>query len=222
MKPALIFDLDGTLVDSVGDCAAILGAMRAERGDPRPIDLGALRPLMSRGGAAMVAAILGAAARDTVQDLAEFRTRYADYDTPVSSLFPGVAAGLASLHAAGFALAVCSNKPQHLCERVLADVRLARLFDVIVGGTPDRRPKPAPDLIALTLSQLDRAAAECCYIGDSELDHQAAAATDVPFAFVRYGYADPSWHAIDCPGFDRFSQLVDHFCDARAAQTRVV
>lgn len=169
----------------------------------------------------MVGQMLDAVADDAVADLAEFRARYAEYQTPVSSLFPGVATGIASLHAMGHVLAVCSNKPQHLCERVLADVGLARRFERIIGGTPARAPKPAPDLIALTLSQLDIDAADCCYIGDSELDHQAAAAAGVRFAFVCYGYADPHWRPIDCPMFDRFGGVVDYFGGARTARARV-
>lgn len=203
----VVFDLDGTLVDSCGACVEILSAMRAERGCHAEIDADAARPLMSAGGEAMVAALLGEACVDPSHDLAEFRGRYAAYRTPRDALFPHVAEGLAAMSGAGLRLAVCSNKPQGLCDAVLRDTGIAPLFDVVVGGRAGAAPKPSPRLLHMVLDGLRAGPRECLFVGDSELDHQAAEAAGMPFLFVGYGYAAPGWSAGGVPTYDCFGAL---------------
>jgi phosphoglycolate phosphatase len=193
MKPALIFDLDGTLVDSCGICVSILSEMLAERGAQHTIDPVAARPWMSHGGQKMVAALLGPACGDPALEIAEFRERYAVRHTPQTALFDHVATGLRQLAAAGHTLAICSNKPQNLVEKTLADTGLAPLFASVVGGSVFRKPKPAPDLLDAVLDDLRVAPADCIFVGDSELDHQVAQARGMPFLFVSYGYADAAY-----------------------------
>ena len=209
VKQYLIFDLDGTLVDSCALCVEILRGMLSDRGSGHEIDPHLARPYMSRGGQAMVAAPLGPACVDPADDLAEFRSRYAVLRTPMNALFPGVADSLRQLHAMGFTLAICSNKPQNLCEQVLRDTGLADLFAVVIGGQPDLRPKPAPDLLDRTLALLSAAARDCVYIGDSELDHEVAATRGLPFMFLTYGYATDGWRPADSDCFDCFPSLHD-------------
>jgi phosphoglycolate phosphatase len=189
----LIFDLDGTLLDSCGPYVAILNAMLAERQSSYRIDPVGARPYMSGGGLHLVTGLLGAHCVDPDADLADFRARLVASPTLPSALFEGVAEGVAALHAGGFRLAICSNKPQHLCEKVLADVGLAEHFDVIVGSRDGLRPKPAPDLLQAVLDGFGCAAGECLYVGDSDLDHDVAEAFGMPFHFMTYGYAEPGW-----------------------------
>lgn len=209
----LVFDLDGTLVDSCGICVAILSDMLAERGSDHRIDPQGARAFMSAGGAQMVAALLGPDCRDPAQELADFRERYARTPTPLSALFPGVAEGLRALHAQGMILSICSNKPQNLCEKVLEDTGLADIFTVVVGGQAGLRPKPAPDLLTHTLGMLGASAQECLYIGDSELDHAVAEQAAIPFMFLTYGYADPDWQPSACSVFDCFTSLTGSIAD---------
>jgi phosphoglycolate phosphatase len=117
MKQHLIFDLDGTLVDSNAECVAILQEMLRERGFDDQIDLAFSAPFMSLGGARMVKAIMGQACGDPDRDLQDFRDRYARRATPVTSIFEGVVPGLQQLRSAGYRLAICSNKPAHLCSK---------------------------------------------------------------------------------------------------------
>lgn len=208
MPRHLIFDLDGTLVDSCATCVSILGDMLAERGGG-VIDPFGAQAYMSRGGIDMVAGLLGAACIDPVADLADFRVRYGRYRTPAETLFPGVAAGLERLAAAGFTLSICSNKPQGLCDQVLADTGLSGHFALVVGGRPTLRPKPAPDLLDATLAGLGARPEECLFIGDSELDHQVAAEAEIPFLFLSHGYATPGWAPAGCASYDRFDSLAD-------------
>lgn len=203
----LIFDLDGTLVDSSAICCNILTSMLGDRGSDHSIDGEYARQFMSHGGQQMVAALLGPACGDPEAELADFRARYSETPTPVSSLFPDVASGLNALHAQGFRLSICSNKPQHLCEKVLADTGLTPLFDEVVGGQEGFRPKPAQDLLDEVLRRIDATPEECLFIGDSELDHQIALTGKIPFLFLTYGYAKRNWLPEECEVFDSFADL---------------
>lgn len=213
----VIFDLDGTLVDSCGICVSILSAMIADRGSDHAIDPLGARQYMSRGGREMVAALLGPACIDPDEDLVDFRARYSNYVTPSDSLFPGVAEGIKQLHEMGLQLAICSNKPQGLCDKVVADTGLAAYFRVVVGGQPDLLPKPAPDLLTAVFERLGCAPYECVYVGDSELDHDVAKAAGMAFCFLTYGYAEPLWVPEVGDSFDCFPSLATAIT-ARALQ----
>lgn len=213
----VIFDLDGTLVDSCGVCVTILSAMIADRGVDHSIDPVGARQYMSRGGRDMVSALLGPAGVDADADLVDFRARYSGHRTPAGSLYPGVAEGLERLHALGLELAICSNKPQGLCEKVLEDTGLAPYFRVVVGGQSGLRPKPAPDLLTAVSQRLGCAPEQCVYVGDSELDHDVARAAGMAFCFMTYGYAQPFWTPEAGESFDSFPSLALAIA-ARAAQ----
>jgi phosphoglycolate phosphatase len=210
LRNSLIFDLDGTLIDSSSVCVEILQDMLDERASGIVIDYAGAAPYLSRGGVHMISAMLGAACGEPEAELREFRARYAARKTPADSLFDGVVDGIDRLQEAGFELAICSNKPENLCLKVLCDLGLDRRFTVVVGGRPGLRPKPALDLLEATLDELGANADACCYIGDSELDHALAEAARIPFHFMTYGYAAPGWRPSDgtrC--FDDFPGLVD-------------
>lgn len=204
----IVFDLDGTLVDSALVCVEILNGMLADRGSVRTIHPARAKPWFSFGGTRMVAALLADDCGDPEMEVIEFRRRYTERATPQASLFAGVRDGLVELAAEGYRLAVCSNKPQHLCDKVLADLRLRDLFEVVVGSREGYRAKPAPDLLDLTLLRLRLPADRCLYVGDSEVDHAVATAAGMPFHFVTYGYAEPGWSADPLTRHDHFDDVV--------------
>jgi phosphoglycolate phosphatase len=189
----LIFDLDGTLVDSCQVCVEILGEMLEERDSAHRIDPLYARGWMSHGGQRMVSALLGPDCGDPAAELADFRARYALRFTSPATLFPGVVESLTRLADAGHTLAICSNKPQNLCEKVLDDTGLSPLFSAVVGSRHGLRNKPHPDLLDETLRQLRATPADCVFIGDSELDHQVAESAGMAFMFLTYGYADAAY-----------------------------
>ena len=204
----ILFDLDGTLVDSVRITCAIIDAMLAARGIISPSDPVVARAMDAIGGESMIAAVMGPHCREPKLEIAEFRARHAVADTPADLAFPGVAAALAALAAAGVEMAICSNKPQHLCERILADLDLARHFTAIVGARADLPRKPAPDGARLALTA-DPAAT--LYVGDSPVDVATARAAGMPLALVNWGYGFAEAHAAapDAPVLHSLAQLLD-------------
>ena len=211
----IIFDLDGTLVDSAPVFVEILNGMLRERGSSRCVGLSEIRQFASLGGPALVGGVLAQECGDLRQEVVDFRARYALYQTPVESLYEGVAEGVQELTAHGYKLAICSNKPQQLCEKVIDDLDLTSHFPVIVGSSPDRMAKPAPDLMELVMAGLGTTQGECLYVGDSEIDHALAKATGLRFAFVTYGYATDQFTADQFEQFSRFADLVQFLKDER-------
>jgi phosphoglycolate phosphatase len=216
MAPALIFDLDGTLVDSCAICVEILTDMLRTRGSTHAIDPQAARPWMSVGGAKMVAALLGPACGDPDAEIAEFRRLYAIKQTRAETLFAHVADGLQHLAAAGHRLAICSNKPQNLVDNVLRDTGLGALFASVVGQRAGLRAKPAPDMLHAVLAELNTTPDQCLFIGDSEIDHQVAQEAGMAFLFVTYGYAHADYVAPD-DSFDCFGDLTQSILAGRHA-----
>ena len=220
----IIFDLDGTLVDSALLCAAIVNEMLRERGSKRRLTVDNVKPYMSRGGTHLVSGLLASECGDPAAEIALFRKRYAELPTPENSLFQGVRTGLSRIRSLGFKLAICSNKPQNLCEKVLSDLDLLASFDVVVGGGPDRKPKPHPQLMEMTLDALGANAKRALFVGDSEQDEGIAKAAGVDFCVVSYGYPEPEWQPDDVLEFHRFKDLVSALaleCMAGRGSSRV-
>lgn len=186
---AIIFDLDGTLVDSATGIEACLREVSGRLGRGR-VSRDRVRALISRGVGELVGESLASPDPETNRaDVVAFRAAYAGRRTEVSELFAGVAEGLAALRAADHLLGVCTNKPQYLTERVLADTGIASVFRAVVGGDTATRSKPDPLHLADVARLLDVPLDDCVLVGDSEVDAAAAAAAGIPFAFVTWGYA---------------------------------
>jgi phosphoglycolate phosphatase len=209
----IIFDLDGTLVDSCGICTSILNEMLEDRGFQSGVDQQLARGFMSRGGQTMVSALLGPACENPDKDIKEFRDRYLEIETPESSLFPGVSAGLQALRREGYRMAICSNKPQNLCEKALRETGIKHLFDDIVGMDGTTAPKPAPNLLEKACLGLGEEKSRCYFVGDSNLDAMASEAIDVAFGFMTYGYAEADWRPQRADIFDKFPELVSFFTE---------
>ena len=185
-----VFDLDGTLVDSVPLFAQILNAMLLDRGAEVRLSVEQARPHATVGGHAMVSALLGEYCGDVDQAINEFRERYRALPTPADSLYPQVRETLVALRSADVGMAVWSNKPQHLCEKVLTDLNLADLFGAIIGSGPAVPLKPDPTGYHLALARAGGARARSCFVGDSEADYQAARLAGARFIMFTGGYGD--------------------------------
>jgi phosphoglycolate phosphatase len=203
-----VFDLDGTLIDSLPVCVEILNDMLAERGSDARVSSASVRRLISRGGPAMVSELLGVACGDPLAAIAEFRERYAGMPASASVLYPGVRAGLERLAAQGIRMAIHSNKPQFLCDKILAELGVGRFFDAVIGARPGEPAKPHPAGLRHALQMLAGLAAASCYVGDSEIDHETARRADMRFVLLTYGYACPDYDFVGAMRAHRFSDAV--------------
>lgn len=195
MTPTLLLDLDGTLVDSAPDLQATLNRLMAVRG-LAPFTLPQVVAMIGDGVAVLVARAF--AARGLPPDgaaVAAFSADYGDHVAVNTRPYPGVAGGLDTLHAAGWRLAVCTNKPQALAHTLLRALGLLDRFAAIGGGDsfPVRKPDPAHLLATLAAAGGDPAAAVS--VGDHHNDVAAAAGAHIPCIFARWGYGSPAMGA---------------------------
>jgi phosphoglycolate phosphatase len=193
-KPTVLFDLDGTLVDSLGDLAAAVNALLAELGRT-PLGAAAIAGMIGDGVAALVeralAASGGPAAVGTAP-LARFVALYEADPTRLTRPYPGVAPVLASLAGAGVPMAVCTNKPEEVTHKVLDGLDLGRFFAVVLGGDSLPVKKPDPRFLSAALDRLGAAPDDAVMVGDHRNDVLAARAAGITAIFARYGYGAAS------------------------------
>lgn len=216
-RPFVIFDLDGTLIHSAVLCADIANEMLAKYGSERRVTIADAVPFMATGGASLVAGLLGPDCSDVEQSLAEFRDLYASRRTPADSLFEGVREGLQQLRDHGLTLALCSNKPQHLCEKVLQELELAPMFSVVVGSTSRRRHKPDPEMLLAAMDELGAGIEDSVLVGDTEVDQAIAEAAGIPCLLLDHGYACPEWRQARTNRFSSFADLISHLVSDHSA-----
>lgn len=184
----VLFDLDGTLLDTAPDFQATIDDMRAAR-RLSPLPLLALRPQVSRGTQAMLAGAfpdLDPAAREAL--VPEFLNRYARHSGRHGGPFPGVAELLEMIEAAGSRWGIVTNKPVLLASRLLPMFGWQRRCALLLGGDslPERKPHPLPLLHAAEC--LQTAIIDCVYVGDDARDIQAARAAGMPSVAALWGY----------------------------------
>jgi phosphoglycolate phosphatase len=206
---ALVFDLDGTLVDSVPDLHAALNQVLAERGR-RSVAAAEVRGMVGDGVPALVER--GLAATGGTDGLeaahARFLALYEAEPAARTRPYPDVPATLRELREAGCRLAVCTNKPQAATLGVLKGVGLGGCFDAVLGGDalPWRKPDPRHLLAAVEALGADVDVA--AMIGDNENDHDAAKAAGIPILLMRYGYLRaPADSLAPAAWLDRFADV---------------
>jgi phosphoglycolate phosphatase len=207
---AIVFDLDGTLVDSAADLAPSLDATLEHYGR-NPVGMAAARAMIGDGIAALVErgfAAAGGVAPPLADAVTLFRSIYQARIAVATRPYPHVVATLEQLAERPIALAVCTNKPRAATDALLAALDLARFFAAVVGGDEGpRKPAPWPVEEAVRRLRVDRARA--VMIGDSHHDMTAARAAGLSAIAVRYGYGDaanPKWGARSA--IDRFDQIL--------------
>lgn len=213
---AVVFDLDGTLVDSALDFVAILQGMRAEQGLP-PLAPASIRQQVSGGAVRMVSHALNLTEQDDRLDAlkADFLNRYRHAYARYTRLFPGLPALLDSLDQHSIPWGVATNKPVQFAQPILQALQLNTRASVLVCPEHVRQPKPAPDMLNLACQQLQLPAAQVLYIGDDLRDIQAAQAAHMPSMAVGYGYHGPDddprrwgadWFVADSPALSEALQ----------------
>lgn len=210
---AVVFDLDGTLVDSAPDLHAAANQMLGELRRPL-LTLGRVAGFVGNGIPTLVARCLeatGGPAADLDCAIDRFRDHYARAPADLTRPYPGVEKALQQLAESGFALGVCTNKPGQFAVTILRELRLMRFFGTVVGGDtlPALKPDPSPLLHCLKL--LGSGAHSAFYVGDSEIDAETANRAGVPFALYSGGYLRESIDAFPpLFTFDHFEELNRH------------
>lgn len=190
---AVLLDLDGTLVDSLADLRTALNATLAREGLP-PVAAAAMRAMVGDGAPALLRRALLASGGDPDRApdlLPDFLAVYEPIAAAGTALFPGAAGAVRALRAAGFALAIVTNKPARATGLILDSVGLAPLIDTVVGGDtlPQRKPDPAPLHEALRRLRVEPGRA--VMVGDMHHDIAAARAAGTAAILARYGYGRP-------------------------------
>jgi 2-phosphoglycolate phosphatase len=184
----VLFDLDGTLLDTAPDMVGALNALRREAGlAPLPYDL--VRAAVSHGAARVVKTGFPDAAEDIAAALQRrFLDIYRGALSEGTRLFPGMDVVLDTLDARRLKAGIVTNKPQWLTEPLLQQLGLRPRFACVVSGdsVAERKPHPLPLLHAAELA--GATAAECIYVGDALRDVQAAHAAGMPALVANYGY----------------------------------
>lgn len=212
---AILFDLDGTLVDTAPDISAAVDATLRALQRP-PLAGATVRSYIGRGVDTLLHRVLtgerdGTAAVDEhrgARDL--FLEHYEAHNGRTAIVYPGVREGIAHAKRIGLKLACVTNKLQSFSDALLAQVGLDRELEFIQGG--DALPKGKPDPLPLThaAARLGLAPAKCLMIGDSSNDARAARAAGMPVVLVGYGYSeDMPVGEIDCDGvFDSIADVI--------------
>lgn len=218
MRSCLIFDLDGTLVDTAPDLLGALNAVLAREGR-RPVDLADLRHLVGHGARAMLAEAFlrtgEAAEPERLPGLIDaFIAHYREHIANASAAFPGVEATLAALAANGARLGVLTNKPHELAVPLLEALDLAKYFGAIHGAGRFSYNKPDARVFHHVVEELG--GGQALMIGDSATDVATARAAGVPVILVSYGYTPEPAHTL---GADA---VLDSFGDISIAVRRLL
>jgi len=195
---ALIFDLDGTLIDSKRDLIFSVNAMLEEMGREQ-LHEDTISGYIGHGAPQLVGQALGNGATEAerARALKYFLAYYEDHKMDSTCAYPGVPEALA--HLAAFPMAILTNKPVRISVRILEGLSLAKYFRAVYGGNSFETKKPDP-LGALTiLRDLGATPAEAMLIGDSEVDVQTARNAGTLAAAVNYGFGthDRAAHPAD-------------------------
>jgi len=207
---ALIFDLDGTLIDSKLDLIHSVNAMLAEMGREKLSDE-VISSYIGHGAPMLVSRALGGVAKEDelARGLSYFLDHYEEHKLDNTCLYPETAETLAKLSERKIAMAVLTNKPVKISVRILEALGTAKYFQAIYGGNSFETKKPDPQGAKAILDELCVNAADAMMIGDSEVDIQTARNADMIATAVNFGFGihDRAQHPADIY-LDRMSDLL--------------
>lgn len=207
MAPLLVFDLDGTLVDSVPDLTAALNRLMAARG-LAPFGDADVAPMVGDGAGVLVQRAF--AARGVAADQAALDAYAADYGqnyAVATCLYPGVADTLAQLTETGWHLAVCTNKPAVPARKLLDTLGVGGRFAAIGGGDSFPTRKPDPAHLKATIEVAGGTPDRALMVGDHANDIRAATGVGIPCIYASWGYGGPAMATGSAEVAARFSSL---------------
>lgn len=192
--PTIVFDLDGTLIDTAPDLVDTLNVVFAREGLP-PVPYDTARSLIGGGARAMIARGIEAEGRVLTpakhdQLFAEFIAHYTDHIADRSRPFPGLIEALDDLTARGCRFAVCTNKLERLSLLLLRALKLADRFAAICGQDTFGIQKPDPEVLRRTIAAAGGNPQRAVMVGDSATDIRTARAAGIPVIAVDFGYTE--------------------------------
>ncbi len=221
---AILFDLDGTLVDSAADIATALNLLLGEKNLPG-FSNDAVTQMVGGGVQLLIERALKAHGQEAGRDrIAALASRFLEIYTPRAAdrtkLFPGVRDLLKSFHEGGIGLGVCTNKPEGVSRMILDALGVAHLFGAVVGGDTlaVKKPDPAPLLAAL---ESLKCPPQCALmVGDSAADANAARAGGLRVILVTFGYTQTPVRELENDGIiESFAQLPEAITALRAPRS---
>ncbi|MEQ9506269.1 MAG: HAD-IA family hydrolase [Hyphomonas sp.] len=216
----ILFDLDGTLVDTAPDLLGALNHVLTGL-SLQPVSLGTIAEMIGHGARAMIETGLtsqGAVLSATEMDAAfeRFIAYYAGHIADASRPFEGALDALDTLLDAGATLAVCTNKRQGLSEQLISALGMIDYFDIIFGADRATNRKPSADHVFETLAAAGGTPDRALFVGDSRTDERAARNAGLPFVFVTFGYEAETVDAIGADvTISHYDQLVSALSDLR-------
>lgn len=188
----VVFDLDGTLIDSAPDIQVALNKFLASV-DRSPLSLEAVTGLIGDGSHSLIRKSFKATGAAVDENLLEkhveaYLCHYEANIADLTTVFPGVELALEQLRSGGFKVALCTNKPMSATRNVLKALKLDSFFDFIAAGDSYPVKKPHPDHISLLLTDMGIAPGNAAYVGDSAYDAEAALGANVTFILIEHGY----------------------------------
>ena len=218
--PTIVFDLDGTLIDTAPDLIDTLNVILT-RHDVAPVAFDQARTMIGAGVKPLLQRALASKGKQLPSEeidrlFAEYLDIYAAHIADRSRPFPGLEAALDTLAADGCRLAVCTNKLEWLSVKLLKELALAPRFAAICGQDTFAMRKPDPDMLRLTIARAGGDLGHAVMVGDSMTDVATARAAGVPVVAVDFGYTETPPAEL---GADR---LISHFDALPAAVTELV
>jgi len=211
-KQLVLFDLDGTLIDSAADLAAALNKMLAAYGR-EPLPLQAVIGMIGNGVPTLVKRGLAARPGDEVdhaEAVAKFDDAYAEAPMALTRVYPGVIETLDRLKAARIPMGVCTNKNEASARHILTELGLMSFFAHLIAGDSLPFRKPDPRVLTESCARLGLNVADAWMIGDSEVDAATAEGAGMDFVLLTYGYHHGPVENIPARlRLDRFTDLID-------------
>lgn len=197
---ALVWDLDGTLVDSVADIANAVNLVLQENNLP-VLSQSDVRQMVGHGAEKLLerayTSVDGLEYFDSADAYKRFSLHYAAHCCEQTTMYPGIAAALEKFSQLGYQQGVCTNKPHQMTMQILTHLQIDSYFTAVIGGDSTGSKKPHPEPLRQCLKQMNAHAAETLMIGDSMADVGVARAMDVAVAVFPWGYGDVPVQQLD-------------------------
>jgi len=201
LPEAIVWDLDGTLIDSAPDLCRALNAVLAES-NCEPLEVDMVKTMIGNGVPKLVERgfnAVGEYLSDEELDamVEKFAVNYSANPTLYTRLYPGVVEALETLAAAGVKQGLCTNKPEAVTRSILRELDIDQYFSAVVGGDTTDTGKPDPMPLQFCIDTMGATVGGTIMIGDSAVDAGTARALGIPIGLVAHGYSDTDLADID-------------------------